>query len=259
MITITDKWNQYLRKSNNTRNDKTNIQSEQIIQYCMKYNIKYREIANKQIKKNLSIFLDGYVFCGMTDMYNFMDTNGLKTIIPDTYPTIFNGLYKRKIQKIKYQDISTLSYPYFVKSIGNDKMINGTVVHDNYELINLIYSSCENTDNLELYVSEIVHFVSEYRLLIGNKILYGVGHQFGRIDIKPDNEFIKEIISLSNKEFLCIDIGFIKSSAEWAIVEINPPFSIVDYGIPADAYIGFAIDFWKKVMSTMRKNNSEHI
>jgi hypothetical protein len=255
MITISDKWNKYLRKENDEEN--SHIKSEDIMAYCKKKQIKIREMPNKQIKRNMSIFLDGCVFCGMYDIFAFIKAYGINDIVPDTYPEFFSELYKRNIQKVKYQDMNTLIFPYFVKSTGNDKSVNGTIVNNIYQLANLICSSfVDITANLELYVAEVVKFSSEYRLLVGNNLVYGVGYQKGKNDIRPDDDFVKKIINLSNEEFLCVDVGFIKSLGEWAIIEVNPPFSIIDYGIPVDAYVDYAMDFWKKVNSLISEKNT---
>jgi len=87
-----------------------------------------------------------------------------------------------------------------------------------------------------------VDFKVEYRLFIGNHQLYGIGFQKGDKNISNYNDFIKQILEISDG-FYAIDIGY---DNDWSIVEINPPFSLDDYGISMHNYVRYAIDFYKK-------------
>jgi hypothetical protein len=99
-------------------------------------------------------------------------------------------------------------------------------------------------DDLLVYYSELVNFAVEYRLLIGNNKLYGQGFQKGNKLINLDLNFINDLIKLSHQEFFCIDIGYIIDKKEWAVVEINPPFALDDYGIKLNDYMDYFFDFW---------------
>ncbi len=169
-------------------------------------------------------------------------------LIPDTYDKTFDDFYNRNITKYVYKDIFKVSYPYFVKSAGNDKSIDGTIIKNSDDVADLW---CINQiflyDDMELYVCDVVNFKVEYRLLVGDNKIYAIGYQKGNKSNFPSEHFLHKILEKSNGKYYCIDIGLISNS--WSIVEINPPFSLDDFDISLNVYIEYAVDFWKYVRS----------
>jgi hypothetical protein len=218
-----------------------------IIEYCSKKDIKCIELSAEQLSEmDSSQFCKYPSFCNTTIVQKHL-LNMNKTII-DTYPDILKSFYKRNISKYSADKITNgslnLCYPYFIKSVGNTKELDGTIINAPQDL-DILFSQSLNREQYNdtlYYVSNYVIFISEYRLLIGNNTIYGVGHQKDKkIDI--DNKFIDDILkTVLPNDFMCIDVGFIKNQNEWAIVEVNPPFSLDDYGIDIDSYMQFCID-----------------
>ncbi|XWV24797.1 hypothetical protein QJ856_gp0986 [Tupanvirus deep ocean] len=220
-----------------------------IIEYCQENNLQYRVLSQKEITKLCKFeFFEGPFFCDTKIAQKYLHENGWNDKIPDTYPEIFNKFYKRNIKKIKFNELNKQPYPFFIKSISNNKQISGTVISNHKEENNLwlINDIIPYTD-MELYVSNVVKFIVEYRLLIGNGKLYGKGYQQGNKFVNLDDKFTKEIIGLCGNNFYCMDVGLLSDINEWAIVEVNPPFSLDDYDIPLDNYIEYAIEFWKSL------------
>lgn len=224
-------------------------QANDIIEYCKEKNLNYRILSYDEIA-NLSAdeFFEGPFFCNTNIVQKNLFIKNIPEKIPDTYPDFLNNLYKRSIKKITFGDINKLKYPYFIKSTKNNKKISGSTIKNSTEQDNLwTINNISPTKDLELYVSEIVGFYVEYRLLIGNNKIYGTGFQQGNNKIDPDIDFIKNILELCGDHFYCIDIGYLGAKKGWAIVEVNPPFSLDDYNIPLDNYMEYCIDFWKSL------------
>lgn len=224
--------------------------ADDIINFCFINQIEYEVLSQKVINDIEPYkFLKMISFCSTHIIQKNLKAIGLSYLIPDTYPNLFEAFYKRKIFKMTFQDLKKKEYPYFIKSIDNDKSIDGTIITNQDDLINLGIKE----KNCKIYVSEIVNFSVEYRLLIGNNKLYGIGFQKGNKLIDINYEFINQLLKLTKNKFFCIDIGYIIEKKEWAIVEVNPPFALDDYDIPLENYMNFTISFWEMVNEILRK------
>ncbi|XWV26039.1 hypothetical protein QJ857_gp1041 [Tupanvirus soda lake] len=231
-ILIEDEWNAY-----------------DIIEYCKNKNIDYHVMPHEEISKLHNIeFFEGPFFCSTDIIQKYLKKRNLASKIPDTYPGTFDKYFKRNIRKIKYSDLKREPLPFFIKSINNDKKISGTKVMNRTDENDIwIINNVVPLPDMEVYISDIVNFVVEYRLLIGNRKIYGIGYQQGNKNISVDKVFLDEVINLCGYDFYCIDIGYLENIKEWAIVEVNPPFSLDDYDIPLNNYMEYAIDFWKSL------------
>lgn len=167
--------------------------------------------------------------------------------MPDTYPSVFEKLFKRKILKMKFRDFLNLPNTYFVKPIGNSKLFHAKIVKDRWDIAYL--KEILNDDD-SIYVCEVVKFINEYRLFIANFNLFEMIETSHFIlddkkiisNISPNN-FIDDILKINPYNFIIIDIGQM-SDGKWCIVEINPPFSISSYGLNIERYFQYCNDVW---------------
>ena len=223
-------------------------EADDIVQFCANHQIPYQVLTQKEIMMmDTNDFFAGPFFCSTHIIQAKLKEKNLNHLIPDTYPSLFNQFYKRSITKCVYENLYMYEYPYFIKSAGNDKLIDGTVVNNAEDLANLwIDNQVLPYSNLELYISDVVKFNVEYRLFIGNNQVYAIGYQKGDRSIKLNSgrDFVDELLKVCKKDFYCIDVGYIGSMNEWAIVEVNPPFALDDYDILIDDYIQYNVDFW---------------
>lgn len=127
---------------------------------------------------------------------------------------------------------------------GNKKIFDGTIVKSYQELLDH-FETYDYVPNImdEYYVCSVITILSEHRVLIGGNKIYGIGHKNESKII--DEEFIEEIRLLSDNMFYTIDIGYTMEH-DWCIIEINPPFSIDDWGINLDSYMIFCMDYIDK-------------
>ena len=196
-------------------------QDIEIIDYCKENNLEYSILNKDEILKTKGSVL----FCNV-------DIISCLFNIPDTYDIKYNNFYKRKIERSKINDL-IFKEKFFIKPVI-DKLFDGIVINSIEELN--IYK------DIEVYTSEYINIISEYRLLIGRNKLYGYSIMKSN-EIQLNEDFIKEIVQKTN-DFLCIDIGF-NDEIGWFIVEINTPYSIDQYDIHINDYMKFCIDSFK--------------
>ena len=221
-------------------------EADDIISYCQSNHYEYKVLSQDEIAQlPHEEFMTYIPFCNTLSVQKNLRAVGLERLIPDTYCERFDKLYHRTITKIHSNDLSSIPFPYFVKSAGNNKVIDGTVINDENDVSDMwTTNDVTASDDLDLYVCDIVKFASEYRLLVGNNTVYGCGFQKENSNTNIPSYFIDEILTMSEGGFYCIDVGHITDGDRWAIVEINPPFSLDDCGIALNDYMQYAIDFW---------------
>ncbi len=231
-------------------------EADDIIDYCNNNNIECKEMSQDEIYNMNNIFKNNYTLFCHTDIIQknlnkYNSVHILSDFIPDTYHVDFKEFYKRNIDKTEFSNLdkNIITYPYFVKSVGNDKSIDGTVVKNMDDLLWLCIVNKVNLQSKQMvYITEVVDFICEYRLLIGGNKIYGIGYQRGKKMTIPQ-DFIKELIQISKGRFFCIDCGYITSKSEWAVIEINPPYSLDQFDIPLNDYISFCVDAQKHILS----------
>lgn len=229
-------------------------EADDLIHFFVSNHHPYIELPRQQIKKLLQtnqLNKYGPCFCKTTIIQKFLGSIGMQHLIPDTYSKNFDKFYHRNIRISNFKNLQKSEFPIFIKSLANDKKISGIVI-ENLSQLNDIWEINDTNQNdvMLFYVSDVVKFASEHRLLVGNGKLYASAFQKGNKNIQIDSQFLDEIIQHSKNNFYCIDIGYLCDTQQWAIVEINPPFSLDDYGISNDKYFQFAKDFWSQIELT---------
>jgi len=166
---------------------------------------------------------------------------------PDTYDNAYDGLYNRQIKQIKYKDSKTLEKPFFIKPYNNDKSFESIIVERDDDF-RYLQESEGLLDDDDIYTSNVVKFLNEYRLFIGNNKIYGITESTKYILDRPESESEppKEFICEINKrtldgKYVVVDVGLL-STGEWAVVEVNPPFSLSSYDYPIDKYYQYCYD-----------------
>ena len=214
----------------------------ELYQYMDENNIAYQSLSGDEILKLDANTLD-LLFCD-TQIYQKMVSN---YVPPDTYPVCFQKYYHRNIVKMKLSDCLHLEKPYFVKPATNNKVFNATIVKDEYDIA---YLQSENSEDSDIYVSDVVNFVNEYRLFILNYELYGIVESSQYIldaekirSQNPPKEFVDEILKINPYKCVVIDIGLL-DTGEWAVVEVNPPFSLSSYDLPIEKYYRYSQNVW---------------
>lgn len=217
-------------------------EAHDIKEWCKSRDIYYNEISQESISlMTIYDFLKYIPFCNTTIIQKYLKS--INHPIQDTYPSNFNALYHRNIRTMSYYQIKENNdFPYFIKPVGNSKDIDGSVISSKNDLDDL-FANIDDIDHL-YYISNVVIFVVEYRLFVGDNKVYAKGYQKGK-KMSIHNQFIDDVIDKTNGIFYVIDVGFIKELNKWAIVEVNPTFSLDDYGIDIDAYMSYCINAWK--------------
>lgn len=169
---------------------------------------------------------------------------GCACLVPDTYPKQLEPFYKRSISECLLKEVNESRLPLFVKPATNDKAFDGMVMETMDDMP-------EGLGDAKVYVSEVVRFSGpEHRLFLGGGRLYAIGVRDTGVGSTSDansvecKQLIQSIISALGDLYCAVDIRFIAQAGHerWAVVEVNPGFSLDDCGIGIEVYVNYCID-----------------
>lgn len=145
------------------------------------------------------------------------------------YPEILAGFLGRNIRQMKLGDIRSSSNSYFIKPM-NLKEFSG-MIWNNDDFAKKTISN--QPDTLEVWVSELVKFKSEYRAFILDGQVLDCKHYKGDWSVAPDKRIIEagaEMLSSNGPKAYCLDWG-VTNDGRTLLVEFNDGFSFNTYGL----------------------------
>lgn len=211
-------------------------QAQDIVDYCAQNAVQCDIVSADALEKMHSAeFLQCAYFCNTETVQHHLRAVGRADLVPDTYEAAYNQFFCRSFSRSMLKEVDLSKGPRFVKPADNGKLFTGKVVQSLSD-----FDDCPPLDCI-VYTTDPILFVAEYRLLIGNGKLYGRGHMCKeRVEDDGLDQIQNDLVAVTGENFRCVDVGL--TSGKWIVVEINPPFSLDDYGIALQAYMSFCID-----------------
>lgn len=163
------------------------------------------------------------------------------------YPAELTAYLGRKVWSSTIQDIvdDAAIRPVFIKP-KQTKAFSGRVIRDFKDLIGL-----ESNTNLELWCSEVVDLVSEWRCFIRYGEVLDARRYKGAWDTRLDAQFVRDAINdfASAPAAYSLDIG-LDSQGKYYLVEVNDGHSLGTYGLGAVSYAKFLSARWAELTGT---------
>lgn len=164
------------------------------------------------------------------------------------YPPSLAKIFGRKIITTTLGELRQRrsSSPVFVKPKDGTKLFNGFLYTGSIEnQLNL------NTfeDDLVIWQSEVVKFVSEYRILVHKGEILACRHYKGDCCVFPDMSVALEAVR-AFKGAPCgyaLDLGVIEDGRT-LLVEVNDAWALGSYGTPSIPYTEMVINRWKEMV-----------
>ena len=138
------------------------------------------------------------------------------------------------------------SVPVFVKPMKGTKLFNGFIYTGSIEdQIRL------NTfdDDTPIWMSDVVTFVSEYRVLVHQGLVFACRHYKGDCSVFPD----MDIALAATHEFTNAPVGYaldlgVTDMGKTLLVEVNDAWALGSYGTPPIPYTEMIINRWKEIV-----------
>lgn len=178
------------------------------------------------------------------------------------YPECLKSYLGRKIIETKVKDL-TNEFPYFIKPKNDVKLFTGTLV-ENENQLKLFKTQYPVSEDTELYLSEPLNFISEYRCFVHKNELQGIHWYKGNFKIFPTYQAIEEMIrtyKLENSPIsYTLDVGVVPPSNHSSInktntvlIEVNDFWAIGGYGFDGKKYVRMTIDRFQEIAKLNRK------
>jgi hypothetical protein len=111
-------------------------------------------------------------------------------------------------------------------------------------------------DNIECWVSEIVDFVSEYRIFLLGKEPIGCKHYLGDFKIFLDWKIVDSALNdlINQPAGWCLDFG-VTSDGRTLLIEANDGYSIGNYGLDGIDYARVLKARWFELIKTAKPSS----
>ncbi len=161
------------------------------------------------------------------------------------YPESLKEYLGRKVWTSTLSEARESENPIFIKPTkGDQKLFNGFVFNNFRDLID----SSGIDPNLKVECSEIVNFVSEYRVFVADGEVLGIINYKGNFRVFPDFSVIDSAISsyIDAPAGYGIDFG-VTDCGKTLLVECNDGFSLGGYGLNPALYSYLLETRWKEL------------
>ncbi|MFC5871435.1 ATP-grasp domain-containing protein [Chryseobacterium arachidis] len=177
---------------------------------------------------------------------------------PSCYPESLNKYLHRNIRETTVRklllenDGNTLNI--FVKPKSRTKLFTGFVIQSNYDLFK-IETLAKDT---ELYCSEVIEFISEFRVFVNQSEIVGIKKYDGDEKVTLNMNIIENAIhdfenSTEKTNGYGIDFGVLKTG-ETALIEWNDGFALGSYGLDKEIYTDLILSRWEEILKTSNFN-----
>lgn len=162
------------------------------------------------------------------------------------YPQELMTYCGRRIKRMLLKDLGKETFPVFIKPV-EEKSAPG-IVENSFDSLGE-YTRVE--PETEIYCSEVVHFISEWRCFLLYGRIIGIRFYFGDPDVECDRNTIESAV----KEFseipagCALDFG-VTDEGKTLLIEMNDGYSLGVYGLEPVLYARLLAARWAELNGT---------
>lgn len=224
--------------------------------YAAQLNIPIVAYTPKQIyRRSLAISENTVVVGDVKCVEGALKQLGLNIPNPNPYPDCLKDFLHRRVWEMSIAELESklrdgLETPIFAKPKEFLKRFTGRVFASEIDL----YHVHGFSRKMNLLCSDVVDWVSEYRVYVVNGEIKHISHCEGEKGVDLDHGAIRNAVNLlcsSNESYagFCIDFGLL-STGETALIELNDGYSLGAYeGISADVFGDLTFARWLELVS----------
>ncbi|MFD6400220.1 ATP-grasp domain-containing protein [Nocardia sp. NPDC060249] len=209
-----------------------------------------KRIQRRQLALGPGIFIAG----DMDAMHGAMRQLGISIPQPDDYPTVLRGFLGRKVWASTLGEIERAmdggsTPPVFVKPADRRKAFTGAVCYSEHD-----FAAWGNTSRRQrVWCSEVVTWVSEYRVYVTGHQIVAVDHYEGDNSVPLNMEAVRSAVTAYYRSgtaptAYAIDFGVL-ANGETTLVEANDGYALGAYDITADQYTALLMNRWRDLLT----------
>jgi hypothetical protein len=175
---------------------------------------------------------------------------------PNDYPVSLHEFLHRRVWRSTLRELELGlrdgRYPaMFVKPATRRKRFTGCVFESEYDLSQVYGVSRQE----KVWCSEVVTWLSEYRVYVVHSEIRGVDHYAGNADVPINLEEVRRAIQALDQAGesyagYAIDFGVV-ASGQTALVEMNDGFAIGAYSIDSKNYTDMIWARWEELLARL--------
>jgi hypothetical protein len=177
-----------------------------------------------------------------------------------SYPESLENFMGRKTGYVKVGHLTALldsnENQLFIKPANDDKQFTGFICKHKEDRWNPRISAMEN-DAL-LAWSEVVTFITEFRVYVLNGRIQNVSRYRGPVDKYPDMKVVREMVDAYSDAPIAygLDVG-VTSSARTLLVEVNEALALSNYGLAPTLHAKMVASRWFEIMGDHSRMHNE--
>ncbi len=185
-----------------------------------------------------------------SDVKVALEQLGVK-LTPLDYPDELLPFMGRKIWKSTLFTITSHAEDWhvFVKPVEDVKRFHGTVLDKSEDLIKL----GGGLEDIDVWCSQKVHFISEWRLWVLQGEIVGLKPYKGRWDVFPDAEVLKKAVAAyhSAPAGYALDFG-VTDDGRTLLVEMSDGYGLASFGLKAPIYMQILTARWQELTKDVK-------
>lgn len=165
------------------------------------------------------------------------------------YPEALEPWFGRKIERTTLAKVRGVTQPTFVKPVDH-KIFDGFVYHcDGKSRMNLVKFASAGYDDMPVWTSEVVSFVSEYRVFVLHGEILDVRRYRGDWGCVIDRKVVEVAVDawVDAPAAYCLDFGL--DDGFTTLVEANDGFAFGSYGLSRTHYARMLAARWSELMA----------
>lgn len=221
--------------------------------YCALQACKNSGISVKKYKVVYSLKdynIENLIVGTVSDVKEILEENGIFVKSRD-YPNELKEFLGRKIWKSTLFSVikDSAKFPIFVKPVNEAKRFSGTVLEKSEDVVKLGGSLTD----IEVWCSETVKFVSEWRLWIFNGKIVGLTPYSGKWDVFPDISVLKKAVSLFKTAPVAYALDFgVTDKNRTLLIEFSDAYGLKSLGLDSNIYLKILMARWKELVSSVK-------
>lgn len=185
---------------------------------------------------------DSPVFAGHSRFRKILEKLGVSYSF-DCYPGELNQFYGRQIRRSTLA-ASKEEIGKFVKSVAQKQFAAHVLTPASLPMLNLM------PQNAEVYVSDAINIVSEFRAYVYSGEILAVKHYRKAWDKIPDKSFIENAIKQYTTCPIAYGLDFaVTDSGDTVVLEANDACNLGNYGVEPAVYAEMISSRWKEITS----------
>ena len=179
----------------------------------------------------------------------FFKACGVETPKYIGYPESLQKFLGRKIIRMSINDLSENDFPCFIKPANDVKLFTGDIVMTP-AMLDQLFLFKYFPHNIDIYKSEIVNFITEYRVFVSHNEIRGIKHYRGDFTKFIDINVVKEMIECYTDcpSAFTLDVGLTKEG-KTLLVEVNDMWAIGSYGLDGKTYALLCVRRMKEILN----------